>query len=104
MSCRVNGRMVFSLPLETMIRKPALSISEIVRQLSKTGIRNFHRDEQGQLQLRYVPLLMAQGDSLISPLLINIVDQLGVLFPEKERQLTVMRNNFAWKSVIRPAG
>jgi hypothetical protein len=38
------------------------------------------------------------------PLLINIVDRLGEYFPDQAGQLKLMRNNLAWKSVVRPAG
>ena len=83
---------------------PASTINAPVRQLGETEIRDFHRNDHGQVQLHYVPLLMAQGDLLISPLLINIVDRLSALFPDQQQQLSVMRNNLAWKNIVRPAG
>lgn len=83
---------------------PASAINASVYKLSEDEIRAFHRNAQGRLQLHYAPLLMNQGNPLISPLFINIVDQLSTLFPDQQQQLTVMRNNLAWKNIVRPAG
>jgi len=54
--------------------------------------------------LRYAPILMGMNNPLISPLLIAVIDRLGTLFPNHRRQLNVLRNNLAWKSVVQPAG
>ena len=50
------------------------------------------------------PLLLAQNNPLAPPLLIAVIDQLAALFPGSSAQLTVMRNNLAWKSMVQPAG
>ncbi len=34
----------------------------------------------------------------------TLIDRLSSLFPNSVRQLRVMRNNLAWKSIVQPAG
>jgi len=82
----------------------AATINAPVRRLSDDEVRKFHRGADGRLRLHYLPLLMAQSDPLIAPLLLTMVDRLRDLFPDQRQRLAVMRNNLAWKQVVRPAG
>ena len=82
----------------------AATINAPVHQLQKEEVRAFHQGPDGRLRLHYLPLLMAQGDPLIASLLLTIVDRLRDLFPDQRQRLAVMRNNLAWKQVVRPAG
>jgi hypothetical protein len=82
----------------------AATANSAVYRLTDEALRRFHEDDAGRLALRYAPLLLAQNNSLTMPLLINIVDRLGDFFPDQRGQLKLMRNNLAWKSVVRPAG
>jgi hypothetical protein len=84
---------------------PALAptVNNPVYRLDDEELYAFHRDGQGGVGLRYAPLLMAQNSPLIPPLLLNIVDRLTGLFPAQRMQLTLMRNNLAWKSIVQPA-
>lgn len=82
----------------------AATVNNAVHCLSEAQLRDFHQDAVGRLALRYVPLLLAQSNSLSMPLLINIVDRLEGLFPNQREQLKLMRNNLAWKSVVQPIG
>ena len=82
----------------------AATVNNQVYCLSETGLRRFHQDGAGRLAMRYAPLLLAQNSALTMPLLINIVDRLTEHFPDQRAQLSVMRNNLAWKSVVRPVG
>ncbi len=59
--------------------------------------------DDGQVGLRYMPVLMSIQNPLIPTLLMGIVDRLAPLFPKQQRTLTVMRNNLAWKSIVEPA-
>ncbi len=85
---------------------PALSatVNTFVRRLDESELLAFHCDEQKRPCLRYASLLLGQKDPLALQLLINIVDRLTELFPDQCGQLTVMRNNLAWKSIVQPAG
>ncbi|MFN8440730.1 MAG: hypothetical protein U0175_08180 [Caldilineaceae bacterium] len=86
----------------------AATLNNEVQRLSNEELINFHQERNGrgqpQMRLRYAPLLLNMGNPLIPPLLINIIDQLSQLFPDQARQLAVMRNNLAWKSIVQPAG
>ena len=91
---------------------PAAAINGPVRRLTAEEVCDFHRpldsagdsDGQARLCLHYASLLMRQGDPLIAPLLLNILDRLGHLFPAEQARLKVMRNSVAWRSIVQPAG
>ena len=82
----------------------AATVNNAVHCLSEDELRGFHQDGNGRLALRYAPLLLGQNNALAMPLLINIVDRLGEFFPDQQSQLKLIRNNLAWKSVVRPVG
>jgi hypothetical protein len=76
----------------------------LVTQLGDDDLAAFHRNAAGQVSLRYAPILLGQNDPLAMQLLLSIVDRLMLIFPQQQRQLAVMRNNLAWKSIVQPAG
>lgn len=82
----------------------AATVNNAVHCMEEDNLRHFHCDTKGRLSLRYVPLLLSQNNPLVSPLLINIVDRLSMIFPEQRGQLALMRNNLAWKSIVQPTG
>jgi hypothetical protein len=81
----------------------AATVNNPVHRLEEDELRQFHTDPAGKLCLRYVPLLLSQNNPLVSHLLISIIDRLTDLFPRQQGQLTLMRNNLAWKSIVQPA-
>lgn len=81
----------------------APTVNNPVYQVDAPELCAFHRDSRGGVALRYLPLLMGQNNPLVPPLLLNIVDRLTVLFPDRQEQLALMRNNLAWKSIVQPA-
>ena len=81
----------------------AATVNNPVYRLDDEELCRFHRNGCGELGLRYLPLLLAQNNPLVPPLLLNIVDRLMALFPDQRMQLTLMRNNLAWKSIVQPA-
>ena len=85
---------------------PRLSaeVGASVRHLTEEEVRQFHRDENGRLTLRYAATLLAHNNPLVPALLLQIIDRLGALFPQEQAILQVMRNNVAWKSIVQPAG
>jgi hypothetical protein len=83
---------------------PAATINGPVRQLTEDEVRAFHTTANGRLALHYAPLLMRQGDPLLAPLLLHILERLEMLFPAEQARLNVMRNNIAWRSIVQPAG
>lgn len=82
----------------------AATVNNFVHRLDEQELQSFHCDEQGQPCLRYASILLAQRDPLVPQLLMTVIDRLSNLFPNSRRQLSVMRNNLAWKSIVQPAG
>ena len=82
----------------------AATVNNPVYCLDEENVRRFHQDGAGRLAMRYVPLLLGQSNSLSMQLVINVIDRLTQLFPQQRSQLTLMRNNLAWKSVVQPVG
>ncbi len=82
----------------------AAEVNASVRHLTDEEVRRFHRDAHGNLTLRYAAALLALNNPLVPALLLEIIDRLGVLFPREQAILQVMRDNVAWKSIVRPAG
>ncbi|MCB9138715.1 MAG: hypothetical protein H6642_10240 [Caldilineaceae bacterium] len=83
---------------------PAAAVNGPVRRLSEAEVRTFHTGPSGALMLHYAALLMRQGDPLIAPLLLNILDSVEKLFPNERSRLNVLRNTIAWRSIVQPAG
>ena len=81
----------------------ATNVNAPVRRLRKDELVAFHRRD-GRLCLHYLPVLMAQDNPLVPPLLLAIIERLGELFPEERSRLTVMRNNLAWRRTVTPMG
>lgn len=82
----------------------AADVDAPLRRLSDEELCAFHTDDGGRLALRYAPVLMGMNNPLVPQLLLTLIDRLVALFPEQRRQLQVMRNNVAWKSIVQPAG
>jgi hypothetical protein len=85
---------------------PALAgtVNNFVHRLDELELKAFHAGAQQEPCLRYAPILLGLTNPLVPPLMITILDHLYELFPEHRRQLAVMRNNLAWKSIVQPAG
>ncbi|HMN30749.1 MAG TPA: hypothetical protein PKE45_21530 [Caldilineaceae bacterium] len=82
----------------------AATVNNFVHRLDDQDLLAFHSDAAHGPRLRYAPILLGQNNPLVPPLLIAVIDQLNDLFPAHRRQLAVMRNNLAWKSIVQPAG
>ena len=82
----------------------AAEVSASVRRLTDEEVRRFHRDAHQRPSLRYAATLLGFNHPLVPALLLEIIDRLGGLFPQEQAILQVMRDNVAWKSMVRPAG
>jgi len=82
----------------------AATVNSFVNRLDEPSLEEFHCDDARQPCLRYAPILLAQRDPLVPQLLMTIIDRLNTFFPNSSSQLSVMRNNLAWKSIVQPAG
>lgn len=74
-----------------------------VFRLDQDDIRSFHliRD---RLQLAYAPLLLTRRSSAINELMLIILEQLGELFPDQQRLLSLLRDDLLWKARVIPVG
>lgn len=74
-----------------------------VRRLTREEIVSFH-GSGGRLKLAYLPMLTAMANPLAPHLMLQIIDQLGRLFPGEAQRLAVLGSNLAWKSRVQPIG
>ncbi len=81
----------------------AATVNDQVTTLEDDALRSFHMDGDS-VSLRYAPVLLGQNSLLVTPLLINVVERLELIFPDQRDRLELLRNNFAWKSMIQPTG
>jgi hypothetical protein len=79
----------------------AASVNAQVSTVSTDEVRAFHQAD-GDLSLTYLPLLLTQGDPLIPHLMLNVINQLDGLFPDRSQKLAVLRGNLAWKTTVAP--
>ena len=70
-----------------------------VRTLSSDEVREFHLPD-GLFTTGYVPHLLAHHHPLVGEVLLNLADQLTLLFPEESRTLAVVRDNLAWQMKV----
>lgn len=96
--CNAAGRYAQGVPAL------AATVNNPVQRLTGDALRAFHCDDGGRPCLRYTPLLLGQNNPLVPSLLLTIIDELHNHFPESSAQLSVMRNNIAWRSIVQPAG
>lgn len=80
--------------------REVLGVHTEVEILDEEGFMRFHRDPTGRLQLRYMPLVQAQGGPASMTLLLSILDRLNLLFPEERARLGVLRNALNWQRTI----
>jgi hypothetical protein len=74
-----------------------------VFRLDQNDIRSFHL-VQDRLQLAYAPLLLTRRSSAINELMLIVLEQLGELFPEQQRLLSLLRDDLLWKARVTPVG
>ncbi|MEM7133945.1 MAG: hypothetical protein AAF702_47055 [Chloroflexota bacterium] len=79
------------------------SVNDTVTKLEEEEIEHFHQNQQGGPRLSYMPILLNQNHPLVPQLQTRIVDQLLELFPFHQNQLSLIRNNLAWRSIVQPA-
>lgn len=81
----------------------AATVNQPVAVLDDDAVRDFHRLDNGDPALRYLPLLLAQKSPLAPTLTFAILDRLSRLFPHQQRRLALVRDNLAWKHVVEPS-
>ena len=69
-----------------------------VESMEADEVVKFHRDGDGGVKMTYFPSLMSHSGPLSLTLAMTMMDQLGPLFSDFDRQkLAVMRNSLSWK-------
>ena len=69
-----------------------------VESMGPEKITEFHRGDDGGVKMSYFPSLMSHSGPLSLTLAMTMMDQLGPLFSDFDRQkLAVMRNTLSWK-------
>ncbi len=67
----------------------------------ETRIFHLHHD---RLQFAYAPRLLSRQSSVILEVLLILLDQLEVLFPDQARLLSLLRDDLLWRSRVAPVG
>jgi hypothetical protein len=81
----------------------AVEIDAQVRRLTREEIVEFH-SAGNRLKMAYLPMLTMMNNPLAPHLVLQIIDQLGRLFPQETQRLAVLGSNLAWKSRVQPIG
>lgn len=56
------------------------------------------------LHMGYLPHLLAQRNSLLPQVILQMIEHLERLFPEQTRQLSIAKRNFAWRLKVETTG
>jgi len=99
--------------LSTMHGVPLLSLelgSEI-ETMDDEEVRAFHffsdpdhADKGSYLHMGYLPHIIAQRNSLLPMVTLQIIDQLERLFPQNTSLLSIVKRNFAWRLKVETTG
>ena len=87
----------------------SLELGSDVQIMSVEEVRIFHyfNDEgetQPYLHMGYIPHIIAQRNSLLPIVTLQIIDQLEQLFPENLSLLSIVKRNFAWRLKVETTG
>ncbi|HEX8069897.1 MAG TPA: hypothetical protein VF546_08100 [Pyrinomonadaceae bacterium] len=83
------------------VPRRVLPVGQDVYALSDEGVRAFHRDERGRLQLHYYSQAMAHAGPFAVPLLEAVITQLeGACAPDERQRLCVLRQTLVWQRTV----
>src|SRR5690348_4575393 len=87
----------------------SLELGSDVQIMSIEEVQAFHyfRDEgeqQPYLHMGYIPHIIAQRNSLLPIVTLQIIDQLEHLFPQNLSLLSIVKRNFAWRLKVETTG
>ena len=89
-----------------------LELNSSVETMTDEDIHRFHlfhdhgnaENQHAYLHMGYLPHLLAQQNSLISLVILRIIDQLERLFPQHLALLSILKRNFAWRLKVETTG
>lgn len=90
----------------------APDLGAVVATLPESEVRAFHFFADGgspggahaYLHMGYLPHIIALNHPLLPMAVLQIVEQLQVLFPDNAALLSIMQRNFAWRLKVQTAG
>jgi hypothetical protein len=95
------GTMAENGPAVQKIPERVVPAGQFVFTMEPPDIARFHRNENGSVQLRYFPNLLANAGSLAVPLARTMIEQIESHCSETDRQrLAVMANALQWKQTF----
>ena len=85
---------------------PSLSVpgDSGVTKMTQGEVKSFHLNNQKLLQIEYAPILLDQASPHARHLLLCIIDNLRIIFPEHEKKLSVLHQEWSWQAKIKPVG
>ncbi len=87
----------------------ALELDSEVEPMDDEEVRIFHLfgdrpDEEPYLHIGYIPHIIAQRNSLLPMVTLQIIEQLERLFPRNLSLLSIVKRNFAWRLKVETTG
>ena len=89
-----------------------LELNSSVETIADEDIYLFHffpdqgavENQRDYLHMGYLPHMIAQQNSLIPLVVLRIIDQLELLFPQHRLLLSILKHNFAWRLKVETTG
>jgi len=87
----------------------SLELGSDVQIMNDEEVQAFHYfndrgDTRPYLHMGYIPHIIAQRNSLLPIVTLQIIDQLEQLFPENLSLLSIVKRNFAWRLKVETTG
>jgi hypothetical protein len=87
----------------------SLELGSDVQTMNEEEVQAFHYfcdegEKQPYLHMGYIPHIIAQRNSLLPMVTLQIIDQLEHLFPENLSLLSIVKRNFAWRLKVETTG
>jgi hypothetical protein len=89
-----------------------LELNSSVETMTDEDVHRFHlfhdqgdaENQREYLHMGYLPHMIAQQNSLIPLVILRIIDQLELLFPQHRSLLSILKRNFAWRLKVETTG
>ncbi len=89
-----------------------LELNSSVETMTDEDVHRFHffqdpgnaENQHDYLHMGYLPHLITQQNSLIPLVILRIIDQLELLFPQHLSLLSILKRNFAWRLKVETTG
>jgi hypothetical protein len=90
----------------------SLELGSEIETMTDEEVRSFHffsdpdrqENQEKYLHMGYLPHIIAQRNSLLPMVTLQIIDQLERLFPQNLSLLSIVKRNFAWRLKVETTG